>query len=53
MYHMLPSSAKQTPPVFTYAGNNWLQSISSGKEKIPGVLVENEFNERQQCTIAG
>lgn len=48
---MLPSSAKKTPPVFTYAGNNWLQSVSAGKKRGLGVLVENKLNMRQQCTV--
>lgn len=33
MYHMFPSSAKKNPPLFTYAGNNQVQSISAEKKK--------------------
>lgn len=54
MCHMLPSSAKKTPSVFTYAGDNWLQSISAGKKKNKTgleVLVDNKLNMRQQCTV--
>lgn len=32
IYHVLPSSAEKTP-VFTHAGDNWLQSISAGKKR--------------------
>lgn len=43
---MPPSSAKKTHPAFTYAGDNWLQSITAGGgvggEMVLGVLLENE-----------